>query len=664
MTARAASLALALLALLALASCGTAASGVPIVDDDAGDATADLGGFDVSVADATADVRSDAPDASGASDTGRDPDDDTDTSPLPDAAGDTAVPDTAPAEGAFGAPCEDGDDCDSALCMPVAGDGRDICTQPCDTSCPPAYDCRVLRDTGGDLFRVCVAPFTSLCAPCERDVDCGGLGATCVLDLYPEGGRCADACTRDSDCAEDFVCDNQQCVAMLGTCEACYDADGDMFGIGTDCLGEDCDDTDRNVWSTAQPEVCDGVDNNCNARIDEGFDLAVDERNCGACGVVCPTPDDGAEVQCVGGDCVVVSCPEGYRDIDGDPANGCEAPVNACGGTAELDGSPGDSCDPCGGVLACEGPDVLLCRPGATGLNECGGCGELTGAAGSPGDACGTCSSGRLRCADENTLVCEGDMGDEARNDCGGCSTLAETPGDVCGGCLDQAWVCAGPDLVVCSGESTLNSCDGCNPLRHEPGSPCGFCEDEPGEYICLGSNATLCDSSCAMRIAPDTRDRVELDGYAFYFADGTTLAERAEAGEACWVSWTENMPEPAASLSGVQVPMTIGSEPWVVRGPVLPPIPEGYPARGCNAEPCRGQGLPYRFAIIRCGDDPVFGRYLAIGLPGDPRSSAFVAELVDTNCNPAIGGSVGWSPERGYYGNAREAMADLCPAR
>ena len=48
-------------------------------------------------------------------------------------------------------------------------------------------------------------------------------------------------------------------------------------------------------WSSERPpacprnEVCDGLDNDCNGKVDELFDLQTDARNCGACGITCAT---------------------------------------------------------------------------------------------------------------------------------------------------------------------------------------------------------------------------------------------------------------------------------------------------------------------------------------------------------------------------------------
>jgi hypothetical protein len=69
-------------------------------------------------------------------------------------------------------------------------------------------------------------------------------------------------------------------------------------------------------------EQCDGVDNDCDGVVDDGFDTTTDPLNCGACGVDCRRP--GAETECVNSQCVFNGCATGFHDLDMDPANGCE----------------------------------------------------------------------------------------------------------------------------------------------------------------------------------------------------------------------------------------------------------------------------------------------------------------------------------------------------
>jgi MYXO-CTERM domain-containing protein len=55
-----------------------------------------------------------------------------------------------------------------------------------------------------------------------------------------------------------------------GPSSGCVDSDKDGFGVGPDCKGQqDCDDNDAEVHPDAK-EACNGVDDNCNYTVDEG----------------------------------------------------------------------------------------------------------------------------------------------------------------------------------------------------------------------------------------------------------------------------------------------------------------------------------------------------------------------------------------------------------
>ena len=72
-------------------------------------------------------------------------------------------------------------------------------------------------------------------------------------------------CFIDADCADyTFSCQNQRCIVR---CDLNEDSDGD--GVNA-C--DDCDDNDRNNYP-GKPERCDGQDNDCDERTDEGFNL-------------------------------------------------------------------------------------------------------------------------------------------------------------------------------------------------------------------------------------------------------------------------------------------------------------------------------------------------------------------------------------------------------
>jgi hypothetical protein len=69
-------------------------------------------------------------------------------------------------------------------------------------------------------------------------------------------------------------------------------------------------------------EDCNGWDDDCDGRVDEGIDLSTDVRHCGACGRACrPAHAFG---RCAGGSCGIERCDVGYVDLDGEAANGCE----------------------------------------------------------------------------------------------------------------------------------------------------------------------------------------------------------------------------------------------------------------------------------------------------------------------------------------------------
>ena len=156
------------------------------------------------------------------------------------------------------------------------------------------------------------------------------------------------------------------------------DADGDGHGLATSTVvacqrpagfaftSDDCDDTNANRHPGAL-EVCDLVDNNCNFQIDEGnlcaplpnsttacqngacgiqacltgfgncdgsisngceVNVRNDINNCGGCNLVCPNGPN-AFPTCSNALCGVV-CNAGFRNCDGDPANGCEVLGNVC----------------------------------------------------------------------------------------------------------------------------------------------------------------------------------------------------------------------------------------------------------------------------------------------------------------------------------------------
>ena len=84
-------------------------------------------------------------------------------------------------------------------------------------------------------------------------------------------------------------------------CDTCTDVDGDGLSI---CEG-DCDDTDASVTPEAE-ESCNGVDDNCNGTVDDGFDWGGVED----CDDGNNDPGDGCEPDCT----FVSTCGDGTLD--------------------------------------------------------------------------------------------------------------------------------------------------------------------------------------------------------------------------------------------------------------------------------------------------------------------------------------------------------------
>ncbi len=308
---------------------------------------------------------------------------------------------------------------------------------------------------------------------------CGACGAACA----PPGavgacvmGRClvASCNAGRADCndqaSDGCEVDLNTSPANCGRCSnACFlsDATG-ACAAGTCAVG-----------------ACNPGFGDCDADPSNGCEtnLATSPTACGACGSTCTLAH--ATAGCAARACTVAACAAGFGDCDGNPANGCEAPLNtntrcgACGttcaaGTRCAGGACLGSCP--AGTTFCPGLDI--CVNTSSDLSHCGACGN---ACPSPANSAATCAGGSCG------LTCTAGFGDCDALPGNGCEINLSTSATDCGACgracaLTNAVAgCAAGACIVArctagSGDCDGNPANGCETDLGTTASACGAC--------------------------------------------------------------------------------------------------------------------------------------------------------------------------------------------
>ncbi|MFN7132577.1 MAG: MopE-related protein, partial [Myxococcales bacterium] len=213
------------------------------------------------------------------------------------------------------------------LCTPKSGtaelcNGKD---DDCDGQTDEDFDlARDVRNCGACGTVCAVRNGTPKCAASQCAVDscqagygdCDGQYATgCETDVQTDVNHCG-GCNNRCNLANA----NPRCA--LGVCAIASCAAGWVDADRNPANGCEyqCFPTNGGV------EICDEIDNNCDGRVDEGYNLAGDPNNCGACGRVCSVANGTGA--CMAGNCTIGSCNPGYGDCDGVYGTGCEVNTN------------------------------------------------------------------------------------------------------------------------------------------------------------------------------------------------------------------------------------------------------------------------------------------------------------------------------------------------
>ena len=399
----------------------------------------------------------------------------------------------------------------------------------------------------------CLATGDEVCDVVDNDCD-GTVDEG--FDLNTEVGncgRCGNVCAIPN---ADSTCTGGVCTAS--GCRAGY---VDLNGLPDDGCEYNC------TRSGSGTERCNGVDDDCDRNIDEGFNLSTDVANCGTCGVACAFAN--AIPRCGSGVCTfnpATDCMPGFVDADHDPRTGCEYSCVPTGGVDDCDRIDDDcdgrvdeadpmagtacgvstgSCDP--GIRACV-VGVLTCLGGTSPLTElCNSadddCDSRTDETPLPGvgDRCGASNVGR--CAYGNTVCSAGGIS------CSGAvGPIAETCNgidDNCNGATDDGVpVPSAASVPTCA--ETRGVCVGRVPTCR---GSMGFRCDLPVSYQATETRCDGLDNDCDGTADENclvpfgaTDLRVDL-GDTATSANSLDPFILGDGGNRIWVTWTDLRP-------------------------------------------------------------------------------------------------------------------------
>jgi hypothetical protein len=296
------------------------------------------------------------------------------------------------------------------------GDASNGCETDVRVSASHCGRCGHVFSTAGGTA-TCRGGACGIAACAEGRGDCDGNEANgCETDLagaLEHCGACGAVCARANatPACEAGACRVAACNAGWGNCDGseangCETPTNSVTHCGA--CGAACPARPHAVASCAAGacrHTCETGYGDCDGNAENGCetDLSGSLANCGACGVTCSRAN--ASAVCVMGTCSLGMCSPLSGNCDGNPANGCETPLNApqhCGGCGVVC-APGNvvnadcltgACDYtvcAGGYGDCDTQRANGCETPLDTVENCGGCGTAC----VPGSRCvnGTCRS-------------------------------------------------------------------------------------------------------------------------------------------------------------------------------------------------------------------------------------------------------------------------------
>ncbi|MBM4354895.1 MAG: hypothetical protein FJ109_14080 [Deltaproteobacteria bacterium] len=235
-----------------------------------------------------------------------------------------------PAFGTLCRPCTVDEDCRQgsgkpAYCLDSGGDGF-FCTREClDGMCPSGYSCQEKTLGDGSTLPVCLTETECGCAP-----KYAGMTLSTVCYLKNESGQCFGE--RSCQAGELTACDAatpvaEECNGLDDDCDS--EVDEGLGGLACDVVNEhgscpgmlECKEgMEQCLGPTPAPEICNGLDDDCDSEADEGLP---DTDSDGLADCV-DDDDDGDGVLDVEDNCPLVANPN-QEDLDGDgPGDACD----------------------------------------------------------------------------------------------------------------------------------------------------------------------------------------------------------------------------------------------------------------------------------------------------------------------------------------------------